>query len=91
MGSSLWLNGEQKHTALPGVAQGLQFRLRVTKTLVYTTARLQNKNVLHFEFRGGGVGEEEEEERWQPAVQETIAQIKCHRDNYFQLTVVGQS
>lgn len=23
--------------------------------------------------------------------EETIAKIKCHRDNYFQLTVVGQS
>lgn len=32
-------------------AQGLQFRLELTKRLVYTKARLENKNVLHFVFR----------------------------------------
>lgn len=75
MGSSLWRNGEQQHTSLPRVGTG-------TPVPGEGHENPANKSeAWKTEGREEGDGNQKE----------TIAEIKCHRDNYFQLTVVGQS
>lgn len=74
MGSSLYgLMGSRNTQVFQESAPGPRRPLRVTKTLVHTKARLENKNVLHL-YSEKEEEAEEEEEGWQPAVQEeTIA------------------